>query len=142
MMTRSTGYYDESDNPSNGWRAPEPRAPRKQKGSVELQICWRCNGTGVYQWGASINGRMTHQGPCFKCIGGGEFPVTNGAAWFTKYGRQILDSITVMARACDLDDEDVVCQRCASIVPGRRTIWIEGTGNVCHSHITREGGVR
>jgi DnaJ-class molecular chaperone len=36
--------------------------------------CWRCNGTGVYRWGVSVNGRMSHEGPCFRCVGGGQFP--------------------------------------------------------------------
>lgn len=26
---------------------------------------------GVYSWGAQVNGRMTHSGPCFRCQGKG-----------------------------------------------------------------------
>ena len=33
--------------------------------------CERCKGTGTYYWGASINGRMTHSGPCARCGGDG-----------------------------------------------------------------------
>jgi hypothetical protein len=36
--------------------------------------CQRCGGTGVYTWGGTINGRPVHEGPCFACVGGGEFP--------------------------------------------------------------------
>jgi hypothetical protein len=35
--------------------------------------CWRCNGTGVYRWGAVVNGKSTHEGPCFRCVGGGQY---------------------------------------------------------------------
>jgi len=34
--------------------------------------CERCRGTGTYYWGACINGRMTHSGPCARCGGNGE----------------------------------------------------------------------
>jgi DnaJ-class molecular chaperone len=34
--------------------------------------CAKCNGTGVYAWGACVNGRMTHTGPCHSCQGAGE----------------------------------------------------------------------
>ena len=36
------------------------------------EYCGKCSGKGVYQWGASINGRMTHQGKCFACQGKGK----------------------------------------------------------------------
>lgn len=34
--------------------------------------CQKCNGTGIYAWGASVNGRMTNAGPCFSCRGTGK----------------------------------------------------------------------
>jgi DnaJ-class molecular chaperone len=34
--------------------------------------CCKCKGTGVYSWGARINGRMQHSGACFSCRGTGE----------------------------------------------------------------------
>jgi DnaJ-class molecular chaperone len=34
--------------------------------------CCKCKGTGVYKWGASINGKMTNSGPCHSCRGTGE----------------------------------------------------------------------
>lgn len=34
--------------------------------------CGRCNGSGLYQWGACVNGKMTHSGPCFRCEGKGQ----------------------------------------------------------------------
>lgn len=33
--------------------------------------CDKCKGTGVYRWGACVNGRMTHQGQCNACRGTG-----------------------------------------------------------------------
>ena len=33
--------------------------------------CGNCNGTGIYKWGASINGRPTNQGVCYTCQGKG-----------------------------------------------------------------------
>lgn len=33
--------------------------------------CARCRGTGYYQWGASVNGRMEREGACFSCNGAG-----------------------------------------------------------------------
>ena len=35
------------------------------------KFCSKCNGKGIYQWGASINGRATHRGKCFACQGKG-----------------------------------------------------------------------
>ncbi len=34
--------------------------------------CPKCKGTGVYVWGACINGKMTHSGPCHSCGGTGQ----------------------------------------------------------------------
>jgi len=34
--------------------------------------CEKCRGSGTYQWGASVNGRMTHSGQCHSCRGTGE----------------------------------------------------------------------
>lgn len=33
--------------------------------------CERCDGSGHYSWGASINGKMSHGGPCYRCEGKG-----------------------------------------------------------------------
>ncbi len=33
--------------------------------------CSRCHGTGVYSWGACVNGRMSCSGPCNRCAGKG-----------------------------------------------------------------------
>ena len=33
--------------------------------------CRKCNGSGVYAWGACVNGKITHSGPCFSCQGTG-----------------------------------------------------------------------
>jgi hypothetical protein len=31
--------------------------------------CERCRGTGVYKWGAVVNGKPTHTGTCYQCCG-------------------------------------------------------------------------
>lgn len=33
--------------------------------------CTKCRGTGVYEWGACINGKMEHSGECYGCSGKG-----------------------------------------------------------------------
>ena len=33
--------------------------------------CEKCRGSGVYQWGAVINGQCTKSGPCHSCKGTG-----------------------------------------------------------------------
>lgn len=33
--------------------------------------CGKCRGTGVYGWGASVNGKMSNTGTCFSCRGTG-----------------------------------------------------------------------
>jgi hypothetical protein len=33
--------------------------------------CIKCKGTGVYGWGACVNGKMAHSGTCFSCAGTG-----------------------------------------------------------------------
>jgi DnaJ-class molecular chaperone len=33
--------------------------------------CAKCRGSGVYRWGAVVNGRCEKQGPCFSCKGTG-----------------------------------------------------------------------
>ena len=35
-------------------------------------VCAKCRGTGVYSWGASVNGKMTNSGPCHSCRGTGK----------------------------------------------------------------------
>lgn len=33
--------------------------------------CGKCRGTGLYRWGATVNGRSSKSGPCFSCQGTG-----------------------------------------------------------------------
>jgi DnaJ-class molecular chaperone len=33
--------------------------------------CGKCRGTGVYSWGASVNGKMERSGRCNSCRGTG-----------------------------------------------------------------------
>lgn len=35
-------------------------------------VCAKCKGSGVYRWGAVVNGRASHSGPCFSCRGTGK----------------------------------------------------------------------
>ena len=37
----------------------------------ETSKCWKCNGTGIYQWGAIINGQCSYSGVCYSCDGTG-----------------------------------------------------------------------
>jgi DnaJ-class molecular chaperone len=34
--------------------------------------CIKCKGSGVYGWGACVNGKMTNSGTCFSCRGTGK----------------------------------------------------------------------
>jgi uncharacterized paraquat-inducible protein A len=47
------------DNPT-----PEQWVEAAEKATT---VCDACHGSGRYQWGACINGRMQHSGPCFRC---------------------------------------------------------------------------
>lgn len=47
---------------------PEQWLEAAQKATVP---CDRCNGTGQYAWGGSINGKPVHTGQCFRCTGKG-----------------------------------------------------------------------
>lgn len=33
--------------------------------------CDRCGGSGLYHWGACVNGKMSHSGDCYRCQGKG-----------------------------------------------------------------------
>lgn len=33
--------------------------------------CAKCHGSGVYAWGACVNGKMQHEGPRYACRGAG-----------------------------------------------------------------------
>jgi len=33
--------------------------------------CHRCLGTGIYVWGAIVNGKPSNTGQCFACVGKG-----------------------------------------------------------------------
>ena len=33
--------------------------------------CRKCKGSGIYGWGAMVNGKMKNEGPCFSCRGTG-----------------------------------------------------------------------
>lgn len=34
-------------------------------------VCAKCKGTGMYCWGASVNGKFANQGTCYSCEGTG-----------------------------------------------------------------------
>jgi len=44
---------------------------RTQYETEKVSSCGKCNGTGVYQWGACVNGVMQRRGECFQCRGKG-----------------------------------------------------------------------
>ena len=39
--------------------------------NAEPGLCRKCKGTGVYRWGAVVNGHSAHSGPCHSCGGTG-----------------------------------------------------------------------
>jgi hypothetical protein len=43
---------------------PEQWVEAARKAKTKCDVC---KGSGVYRWGASINGVMQHSGPCFRC---------------------------------------------------------------------------
>lgn len=47
------------------------RTKLKVAGQPQLHFCDKCRGTGVYLWGAVINGWPSRQGQCFQCNGKG-----------------------------------------------------------------------
>lgn len=53
--------------------AAKPKSPEDFVRAAEAvrTECGNCHGSGVYSWGACVNGRMTHSGPCFRCEGKG-----------------------------------------------------------------------
>lgn len=51
---------------ANGDAKPTPEQWVTAAKAVEIK-CPECNGSGRYQWGACINGKMQHSGPCFRC---------------------------------------------------------------------------
>jgi DnaJ-class molecular chaperone len=40
--------------------------------NVKPGPCEKCKGSGVYAWGASINGKMQFSGSCHSCRGTGQ----------------------------------------------------------------------
>lgn len=40
-------------------------------------VCAKCSGSGVYRWGAVINGRCAHVGRCHSCKGTGKQTVSD-----------------------------------------------------------------
>jgi DnaJ-class molecular chaperone len=34
--------------------------------------CCKCRGTGIYKWGATVNGKTACSGPCYSCQGTGK----------------------------------------------------------------------
>lgn len=56
-MTREREFIKEDKNGTKYFRVSES--------------CWKCNGSGIYQWGAVHNGYCSYQGMCFSCHGTG-----------------------------------------------------------------------
>lgn len=49
-------------------KASRPGAGPKVEGREK---CSNCGGSGIYRWGACVNGVMSKSGPCFRCEGKG-----------------------------------------------------------------------
>lgn len=49
-------------------------------------LCWKCSGTGIYKWGAVVNGVCQFQGTCWRCNGSGIDPVATGDAKPASHG--------------------------------------------------------
>lgn len=47
--------------------------PEQWVEAAEYTTCDRCDGSGRYQWGTQVNGRMPYSGPCFRCKSKGYF---------------------------------------------------------------------
>jgi hypothetical protein len=58
---------------------------------TETIDCTHCGGSGVYKWGACINGVYQHSGTCFQCRGTGkqtpEDQIRNH--YYDLYGRKV-----------------------------------------------------
>lgn len=55
--------------------------------------CHRCKGSGIYEWGACINGRMSKSAPCARCGG-------NGRMTFDDMRRGMAYDNYAICRAC------------------------------------------
>ena len=44
-----------------------------------LLPCDHCDGSGHYKWGASVNGKMSRSGVCFRCKGKGRMDADDAA---------------------------------------------------------------
>ena len=53
-------------------RIGEPFEKNGRKYTKVSCDCERCGGSGIYIWGAMINGNPSHAGTCFKCGGSGK----------------------------------------------------------------------
>ena len=51
--------------------------------------CHRCNGTGIYSWGANVNGKQQHSGSCFACDGKGQQTKTDLNREYTYYSHRM-----------------------------------------------------
>lgn len=47
---------------------PEEWVRAAERVTVE---CIQCHGSGMFSWGAVVNGKVTHSGPCYRCEGHG-----------------------------------------------------------------------
>ena len=58
---------------NNAVRADSPETGVEWIGAAKAVECdcERCRASGVYQWGACINGKMSHSAPCARCAGKG-----------------------------------------------------------------------
>ena len=69
-------YEDFDDTPE----VIEPKLPPHT-----IIKCDRCSGSGIYKWGAIINGKPQHAGTCFKCNGSGKITANRIAGYYNKF---------------------------------------------------------
>ena len=61
----------------------------KELGKDKSRKCDACNGTGIYVWGAIINGKPQHQNKCFACAGKGNQTRNDLVRQFTYYAHRM-----------------------------------------------------
>lgn len=63
------GYFMPKEAVVAHAKALNPRTPAQWIVAVRSVRCGceRCSGTGVYNWGGTVNGVPVHSGDCFRC---------------------------------------------------------------------------
>ena len=86
-------------------------------------VCDRCHGTGIYVWGAIVNGNPQHAGTCFKCNGSGK--EYKEVRLYTLKERESMDKANAQRRA---KAEEERIQRAAERKAKAFSRWLEWNG--------------